>query len=54
MPIDFPREVLELPSSGARGWRRIVHNADDLEKYWRGKNGSGNVYFTAYGDKLYQ
>ena len=40
MPIDFPREVLELPSNGARGWRRIVHNADELERYWRGKSGS--------------
>ena len=49
MPIDFPREVLELPSNGARGWRRIVHDANELERYWRGKNGSGNVYFTAYG-----
>tara|TARA_R110002012_G_scaffold321217_1_gene548201 strand:+ start:1166 stop:2269 length:1104 start_codon:yes stop_codon:yes gene_type:complete len=47
--IDFPREVLELPSSGERGWRRIVRDATELERYWAGKNGSGNVYFTAYG-----
>ncbi len=49
LPIDFPREVLELPSSGERGWRRLVKNASELERYWSGKNGSGNVYFTAYG-----
>lgn len=49
IPIDFPREVLELPSDGMKGWRRMVKNADELESYWRGKNGSGNVYFTAYG-----
>ena len=49
IPIDFPREVLELPSSGERGWRRLVKNDSELERYWSGKNGSGNVYFTAYG-----
>jgi len=49
VPIDYPREVLELSSSGDKGWRRMVKNADELESYWRGKNGSGNVYFTAYG-----
>jgi len=49
VPIDFPREVLELPSSGARGWRRLVKDSSELERYWKGKNGSGNVYFTAYG-----
>lgn len=49
IPIDFPREVLELPSGGERGWRRIVRTAEELESYWRGKSGSGNVYMTAYG-----
>lgn len=49
VPIDFPREVLELPANGERGWRRIVKDSDELQQYWRGKNGSGNVYFTAYG-----
>jgi hypothetical protein len=49
VPIDFPREVLELPANGMKGWRRIVRNADELQQYWKGKNGSGNVYFTAYG-----
>jgi len=47
--IDYPREVLELPANGERGWRRIVKNSEQLESYWKGKNGSGNVYFTAYG-----
>ena len=49
VPIDFPREVLELPSSGVGGWRRLVKNSRELESYWKGKSGSGNVYFTAYG-----
>ena len=49
VPIDFPREVLEITSNGDRGWRRLVKSSDDLERYWKGKNGSGNVYFTAYG-----
>ena len=47
--LDFPREVLELDSDGHKGFRRVVKNAEELESYWRGKNGSGNVYFTAYG-----
>jgi hypothetical protein len=50
VPIDFPREVLEISGTdGSRGFRRMVKNAEQLESYWRGKNGSGNVYFTAYG-----
>ena len=40
IPIDFPREVLELASSGQRGWRRLVKNNQELEKYWSGKNGA--------------
>ena len=48
--IDFPREVLEISGvDGSRGYRRIVRNQEELESYWRGKSGSGNVYFTAYG-----
>ena len=47
--LDFPREVLEIASDGKQGGRYSVKNWDELEKYWRGKNGSGNVYFTAYG-----
>ena len=50
IPFDYPREVLELSAmEGGLGYRRIVKNAQELEQYWRGKNGSGNVYFTAYG-----
>ena len=47
--LDFPREVLEIASDGKQGGRWCVKNWAELEKYWRGKNGSGNVYFTAYG-----
>jgi hypothetical protein len=47
--FDFPREVLEIGIDGLKGFRRVVKNAEELESYWRGKNGSGNVYFTAYG-----
>ena len=54
IPIEYPREVLELPINGERGWRRIVKDSDELESYWRGKNGSGNVYFTAYAYKATQ
>ena len=50
IPIDFPREVLDLSGmDGSSGYRRIVRNQEELESYWRGKNGSGDVYFTAYG-----
>ena len=47
--LDFPREVLEVDSDGQKGFRRVVKSAEELESYWKGKNGSGNVYFTAYG-----
>lgn len=47
--LDFPREVLEIGSSGTHGWRYMVESWDELEQYWKGKNGSGNAYFTAYG-----
>ena len=47
--LDFPREVLEIGSNGAQGGRFIVRSWDELERYWKGKNGSGNAYFTAYG-----
>ena len=50
VPIDYPREVLELSSTGIK---LAAHgkNADELESYWRGKNGSGNVYFTTTGTR---
>ena len=47
--LDFPREVLEIGSNGSQGGRFIVRSWDELERYWKGKNGSGNAYFTAYG-----
>ena len=47
--LDFPREVLEIASNGKQGGRYCVKNWQELERYWKGKNGSGNVYFTAYG-----
>ena len=47
--LDFPREVLEIGSNGQQGGRYCVKNWNELERYWKGKNGCGNVYFTAYG-----
>ena len=47
--LDFPREVLEITSDGQKGYRRLVSDWESLERYWKGKNGSGDVYFTAYG-----
>ena len=47
--LDFPREVLEISSGGKHGGRYLVKNWEELERYWKGKNGSGNAYFTAYG-----
>ena len=49
VPLDFPREVLEISAYNRHGGRRIVRNWEELEKYWKGKNGAGNAYFTAYG-----
>ena len=47
--FDFPREVMELGSEKGRGYRKIVRNNEDLEKYWAGKNGVSNAYMTVYG-----
>ncbi len=47
--LDFPREVLEISEGGVNGGRWLVHNWDDLERYWRNKNGRGDAYFTTYG-----
>ena len=43
--LDFPREVLEISSGGKHGGRYLVKNWGELERYWKGKNGSGNAYF---------
>ena len=47
--LDFPREILEMGSQTGRAGRFLVRDWDELERYWKGKNGSGNAYFTAYG-----
>tara|TARA_R100000008_G_scaffold18473_1_gene9325 strand:+ start:14923 stop:16149 length:1227 start_codon:yes stop_codon:yes gene_type:complete len=49
LTLDFPREVLDIQASGAKGYRRLVSNTGELERYWRGKNGLANVYMTVYG-----
>ena len=40
--LDFPREVLEISSGGKHGGRYLVKNWGELERYWKGKNGSGH------------
>jgi len=47
--FDFPREVMELGNENGRGFRKIVRNSLDLERYWAGKNGVSNAYMTVYG-----
>lgn len=47
--LDFPREVLDIQASGAKGFRRLVSTGTELEKYWAGKNGLANAYMTVYG-----
>lgn len=47
--FDFPREVLEVSEGGKHGGRYIVRDYDELQRYWKGKNGGSNAYFTAYG-----
>lgn len=52
--LDFPREVLEISADSVNGGRYMVRNWGELERYWKGKNGSGNVYFTTYGYRTTQ
>ncbi len=47
--FDFPREVMELSTEQGKGFRKIVRNDFDLEKYWAGKNGVSNAFMTVYG-----
>ena len=47
--FDFPREVLELSTEKGKGYRKLVANTIDFEKYWAGKNGVSNAYMTVYG-----
>jgi len=49
LTFDFPREVLELSTEKGKGFRKIVRNSSDFEKYWAGKNGVSNAYMTVYG-----
>lgn len=49
LTLDFPREVLDIQTSGAKGYRRLISNENELERYWGGKNGLANVYMTVYG-----
>ena len=47
--FDFPREVLELSTEKGKGFRKLVSNTSEFEKYWAGKNGVSNAYMTVYG-----
>jgi len=47
--FDFPREVLELSTEKGQGFRKLVSNTEEFEKYWAGKNGVSNAYMTVYG-----
>ena len=47
--LDYPREVLDIDIDSTRGFRKLVKDERELSKFWSGKNGSGNVYMTAYG-----
>jgi hypothetical protein len=49
LTFDFPREVLELSTEKGKGFRRLVNDTADFEKYWDGKNGVSNAYMTVYG-----
>jgi len=47
--FDFPREVLELSTEKGQGYRKLVANTNEFERYWAGKNGVSNAYMTVYG-----
>ena len=47
--FDFPREVLELSTEKGKGFRKLVRNSTEFERYWAGKNGVSNAYTTVYG-----
>ena len=49
LKFDFPREVLELSTEKGKGFRKLVSNIEDFERYWQGKNGVSNAYTTVYG-----
>tara|TARA_R100000234_G_scaffold119799_1_gene103820 strand:- start:2199 stop:3302 length:1104 start_codon:yes stop_codon:yes gene_type:complete len=47
--FDFPREVLELSTEKGKGFRKLVADTNEFERYWAGKNGVSNAYMTVYG-----
>lgn len=49
LTFDFPREVLELSTERGMGFRKLVKDNKEFEKYWSGKNGVSNAYMTVYG-----
>jgi len=49
MTFDFPREVLELSTEKGKGFRKLVSDTAQFERYWAGKNGVSNAYMTVYG-----
>ena len=49
LKFDFPREVLELSTEKGKGFRKLVNNKEEFERYWEGKNGVSNAYMTVYG-----
>ena len=52
--FDFPREVLELSTEKGMGFRKLVANEVEFERYWQGKNGVSNAYTTVYGYRATQ
>ena len=46
--LDFPREVMELSETG-NGGRWVVNDWNELESYWKDKNGRGDCFFSVYG-----
>lgn len=49
LTLDFPREVLDIQTSGDKGYRRLTPDRASLERYWEGKNGLANAFMTVYG-----
>lgn len=47
--FDFPREVMELSTEKGKGFRKLVRDNNELERYWAGKNGVSNAFMTVYG-----
>ena len=54
MVFDFPREVMELSTEKGKGFRKLVADTEDFERYWQGKNGVSNAFTTVYGYRATQ